>query len=122
MTLRVYSKDVDKLWEDALAASATVAMPLDNVYWGERYGQLTYPFGNLWSVAMRVSMSKEEMVTKQREAIAMFDNASTPEKSPDCQSARSEAEPSDVLTGHLPCGLQRRVIYAGNAAHHEKDI
>ena len=43
MTLHIYTRNVDKLWKDALEAGAKVSMPLDDMYWGERYGQLVDP-------------------------------------------------------------------------------
>ena len=44
--LHVYTKDVDKLWARAVAAGATVTLPLDDMFWGERSGQLEDPFGH----------------------------------------------------------------------------
>src|SRR5207245_495334 len=58
--LHVYSKDVDKLWNQAIAAGATASMPLENQFWGERYGKLQDPFGHIWSVAMVVKTREEE--------------------------------------------------------------
>ena len=72
VTLHIYSKDVDGLWQTALSAGARVIMPLDNQFWGERYGQLADPFGHRWSVSMQVKMSREEMDAKQKEAMAVF--------------------------------------------------
>lgn len=43
--------DVDATWQRALDAGATVAMPLEDQFWGDRYGQLTDPFGHTWSLA-----------------------------------------------------------------------
>ena len=80
MTLHIYTRNVDKLWKDALEAGAKVSMPLDDMYWGERYGQLVDPFGNRWSVSMRVSMSKKEMTAKQKESMAMFEKGEHPGK------------------------------------------
>ena len=40
--------------EHELAAGATVAMPLDDMFWGDRYGQLTDPFGHRWSIASTI--------------------------------------------------------------------
>lgn len=42
--------DADAAWEKALAAGATVRFPLDNQFWGQRYGQVTDPFGHIWSI------------------------------------------------------------------------
>jgi len=70
--LHVYTKDVDKLWAQALAAGATVSMPLDNVFWGERYGQLKDPFGHLWTLSMRIPMSAREREAKRQASVAMM--------------------------------------------------
>ncbi len=72
VTIHLYSKDVDKLWDQAVSAGAKATMPLDDQFWGERYGQLTDPFGHKWSISMQVRMSKEDKEAKQRAAMAMF--------------------------------------------------
>lgn len=41
--LHVYVEDVDKLFDQAQAAGATVRLPLMDAYWGDRYGQLIDP-------------------------------------------------------------------------------
>jgi len=41
--MHVYSKNVDKLWERAVGAGAKIVMPIDNQFWGERYGKLLDP-------------------------------------------------------------------------------
>ena len=78
VTLHLYSKDVDKLWEQALAAGARIAMPLDNQFWGERYGQLSDPFGHRWSMSMRIEMSPEELESKRQAAMSMFAQSEHP--------------------------------------------
>jgi PhnB protein len=72
VTLHINSDDVDALWNRALAAGAKVSMPLENQFWGDRYGQLVDPFGHHWSMSMKAKMSKEEMEAKQKEAMGMF--------------------------------------------------
>jgi len=72
VTLHVYSKNVDKLWQQAVDSGAKALMPLDNQFWGERYGQLQDPFGHIWSISQRVPMSRQEMKEKQEQAMAMF--------------------------------------------------
>lgn len=42
--------DADVAWERAVKAGAQVMMPLDNQFWGMRYGQLKDPFGHRWSI------------------------------------------------------------------------
>jgi PhnB protein len=73
VTLHIYSKDVNKLWSQAVAAGAKVRFPLDDAYWGERYGQFIDPFGHRWSISMQIKMSKGERERKQKESMAMFD-------------------------------------------------
>ncbi len=48
--LHLQVDDVDAWWERAVKAGATVAMPLEMQFWGDRYGQVTDPFGVLWSM------------------------------------------------------------------------
>jgi len=80
VTLHVYSKNVDALWDRVVAAGAKVTMPLENQFWGERYGRVIDPFGHHWSLAMRVKMSRAEMAAKQREAEAAFARGEHPGK------------------------------------------
>ena len=42
--------DADAAWERAVGAGAAVLMPLDNQFWGMRYGQVKDPFGHVWSI------------------------------------------------------------------------
>lgn len=70
--LHVYSTDVDKLWNQAVAAGAKVVMPLDDMFWGERYGQLEDPFGHAWTLSMRIPMSRAVREAKQKASMAML--------------------------------------------------
>lgn len=79
-TLHLYSKDVDALWDRAVAAGAKVAMVLENQFWGERYGRLVDPFGHHWSLAMRVRVPRSEMDAKRKEAEAAFARGEHPNK------------------------------------------
>ena len=81
VTLQVNVKNVDKLWQQAVDAGAKVTMPLDNMFWGERYGQLTDPFGHHWSLSEQIKMSKAEREEKQKQAMAMFSQRQHPEAS-----------------------------------------
>ena len=50
MTMHLHVLDSDATWERAVAAGAEVVMPLENQFWGERYGKVRDPFGHLWSI------------------------------------------------------------------------
>jgi len=72
VTLHIYTTDVDSLWQKAIEAGAKVTMPLENQFWGERYGQLTDPFGHHWSISQQVKMSREEMDEKRKSVMTML--------------------------------------------------
>lgn len=42
--------DAEAAWQRAIDAGADVVMPLEDQFWGMRYGQLRDPFGYLWSI------------------------------------------------------------------------
>lgn len=50
VTLHLDVPDADAAWEKALAAGGTVRLPLDNRFWGQRYGQIADPFGHVWAI------------------------------------------------------------------------
>jgi PhnB protein len=50
VTLHLQVDDADAWFERAVAAGATVTMPLADQFWGDRYGQLKDPFGHSWSI------------------------------------------------------------------------
>ncbi|MGV3617777.1 MAG: VOC family protein [Fimbriimonas sp.] len=71
VTIHMYVEDVDAVWQQAIDAGFTVEMPLDNQFWGDRYGQLKDPFGHSWSLASRVEeVSQEEMDRREAEYAA----------------------------------------------------
>jgi uncharacterized glyoxalase superfamily protein PhnB len=41
--------DIDAAWERAVKAGAEIVMPLQLMFWGDRYGQLRDPFGISWA-------------------------------------------------------------------------
>lgn len=53
VTIHLDLPDVDTAWAQAVAAGATVLMPLADQFWGDRYGILADPFGHRWSLATR---------------------------------------------------------------------
>lgn len=51
VTVHLMVEDVDATFDQAVAAGAKVTMPVADMFWGDRYGQLEDPFGHRWSVA-----------------------------------------------------------------------
>lgn len=54
VTIHLQVEDVDAVVARAVAAGAIVTMPVEDAFWGDRYGQLQDPFGHNWSVATHV--------------------------------------------------------------------
>jgi PhnB protein len=54
IALHLQVDDADRWFERALAAGATEKMPLADQFWGDRYGQVSDPFGFTWSIGTRV--------------------------------------------------------------------
>ena len=70
-SLHIYVPDVDMAFERALQAGAKVRYPLEDAFWGDRYGKVTDPFGHEWGIATRVKeMSAEEMDRAGKEWMA----------------------------------------------------
>ena len=62
VTIHLYVEDVDATVKRAVAAGAKITMPVDDMFWGDRYGRLEDPFGHSWSVATHIrDVSPEEM-------------------------------------------------------------
>jgi PhnB protein len=54
--------DVDDVWSRAVEAGAEIRQPLGDVFWGERYGQITDPFGHRWGLAQHLrDVPREEL-------------------------------------------------------------
>jgi PhnB protein len=51
VVIHIYTEDVDKLFNQAISAGATVITPVTDMFWGDRYGQLMDPYGHFWSIA-----------------------------------------------------------------------
>ncbi len=68
-TINIYTENVDALFNRAVAAGATVIMPLANQFWGDRYGQVKDPFGHTWALGQHVEdVAPEEMERRARAA------------------------------------------------------
>ena len=54
VTIHLTVTDVDAKFQRALDAGATVVAPLDDQFWGDRYGMVRDPFGHQWSLGQPV--------------------------------------------------------------------
>ncbi len=60
VTLHLHVHDVDAVFERAVEAGCSVRMPPQDMFWGDRYGVLTDPYGHAWSVATTVREVTDE--------------------------------------------------------------
>ena len=63
LRINIYVPDADALWAQALAAGCEVVFPLQDQFWGDRYGQVKDEQGFVWAIATR----KEHLTPEQRE-------------------------------------------------------
>jgi PhnB protein len=63
--------DADALVERAVAHGATVLMPVQDMFWGARYGKIVDPFGHEWGINQQLKeLSKEETDAAAAEFLA----------------------------------------------------
>ena len=71
MTLHINSKNIDADWQRAVDAGMEVTMPLADMFWGDRYGQLKCPFGYKWSMGQKVAdLTPEQIDEAAKEAFS----------------------------------------------------
>ena len=57
-----YTDDVDAAFRNAIAAGAKETTPVTDMFWGDRMGNLTDPFGHSWAIAThQEDVSPQEM-------------------------------------------------------------
>lgn len=62
VVIHLYVNNADAVVDKAVRAGAKITMPLEDTFWGDRYGKLEDPFGHQWSIATRIrEVSPEEM-------------------------------------------------------------
>jgi len=67
----LYVDDVDSVVQDAIDAGATVTMPVEDQFWGDRFGSVSDPFGHHWAIAThKEDLTPEEIAERGREAMA----------------------------------------------------
>ena len=69
VTIHLYVHDADAAFKKAVDAGAEPTMPVDTMFWGDRYGKVTDPFGHHWSVATHVEDVPPEEMGKRMEAM-----------------------------------------------------
>jgi PhnB protein len=67
--ITLYVDNADKTVEQAVEAGARVLMPVQDMFWGGRYGKLLDPFGHEWGINQQ---RKEQTEAETQEAADKF--------------------------------------------------
>jgi PhnB protein len=69
----MYVENVDSVFDQAVKAGAKADKPPEDMFWGDRFGHLTDPFGHLWAIATHIEdIAPEEMRKRAQAAMAQM--------------------------------------------------
>jgi len=67
----LYVDNVDRVFEQAVAAGGEVESKPTDMFWGDRYGRLKDPFGHSWSIATHIEdVAPQDMQRRMQEFMA----------------------------------------------------
>ena len=73
VTINLYVPDADKIYRQAISAGARETMPIADQFWGDRWGQVTDPFGHAWGIGThKEDLSGPEMIERSKAAMAQM--------------------------------------------------
>jgi PhnB protein len=75
-TLNLYVPDVDATFKQAVSAGGKTTMPVADMFWGDRYGTFSDPFGHHWGLGTH----KEDLTAEEVEERAKAFYASMAQK------------------------------------------
>jgi PhnB protein len=58
--ITLQTDEPDAVFERAVARGAKVLMPLADMFWGARYGQIEDPFGHIWGINQQLKEQTDE--------------------------------------------------------------
>lgn len=71
LQLHLYVDNADQVFNRAIAAGARAEMPLQNMFWGDRYGKVVDPYGHSWAIATHVEdVAPQDMERRMRDFFA----------------------------------------------------
>ena len=76
VSVHIYVPNSDRTFDRAVAAGCTALMPLTDMFWGDRFGMVTDPYGHMWSIATNVEeLSPAEVERAMHEFMAQQQGA-----------------------------------------------
>jgi uncharacterized glyoxalase superfamily protein PhnB len=71
----LYVEDVDGFVQRAVDAGATLALPVQDRFWGDRFGVIVDPFGHEWGVSTHTEdLTPDEIGQRARKAMTAADS------------------------------------------------
>jgi len=75
----LYVDNVDNVFRQAVSAGAKAEAQPSDMFWGDRFGALTDPFGHHWSLAThKEDVSREEMAKRSNEFMSKMVHEAQP--------------------------------------------
>jgi PhnB protein len=67
----MYVEDVDEVVQQVIDAGGSVIMPIEDQFWGDRFGAVADPYGHEWLIAThKEDLSPEEIAERGKAAFA----------------------------------------------------
>jgi PhnB protein len=63
-SLYLYVEDVDKAFQRANEAGGKTAMPVADMFWGDRFGSIADPYGHTWGLSTHTQDLTEQEIEK----------------------------------------------------------
>ena len=65
VAMHIYVDDCDAAFKQAIDAGCTQVAPVEDMFWGDRYGKVQDPFGFQWGIATHIEdVSEEELAIR----------------------------------------------------------
>jgi PhnB protein len=78
VSIFLYVEDVDSVFNQAVNAGAKSDASPTDMFWGDRFGRLTDPFGHIWAIATHIEdVAPEEMKKRAKAAMSQMTQAAT---------------------------------------------
>lgn len=65
VSLYVYSESADAIFDAAVANGFTVTMEMQDMFWGDRFGQVIDPYGHIWNIAKQIEQLSDAEVAER---------------------------------------------------------
>src|ERR1051326_5131064 len=80
VSLYLYVENADAAFDRAVKAGCKVKMPMEDQFWGDRFGSVEDPFGHQWAFAThKQDLTKDQIADKAKAFFAKMAKQRTPE-------------------------------------------